>query len=120
MKRIDMDVSIAINGVKTEDFFDLEEFSQIIDEPLESIVSGDVEVFLGTIWFEFDNECEEESIQKLVEQQMSSMDDKDYFETLILQGNCSPCETKICRWLLEKNQGRRLIAINFIFEVLEW
>ena len=116
MKKVDMDISISIEGIETET---LEEFSQVIDEPLESIISGDVEVSLGTIWFEVSDECEESS-QELVMQEMAYMSDKDYFLALIEQGNCSPSEEKFCRWLLEKNQGRRLVAFNFIFEVCQW
>ena len=115
MKKIDMDISISIEGIESEA---LEEFSQVVDETLESIISGDVEVSLGTIWFEVNDEYEESS-QELVKQQMAYMGDKDYFLALIEQGNCSPSEEKICRWLLEKNQGRRLIAFNFIFEVCQ-
>jgi hypothetical protein len=51
---------MALKPLKPRIFFDLEQFSQIIDEPLGSIVFGDVEAFLGTIWFEFN--CEEESM----------------------------------------------------------
>ena len=86
------------------------ELAEILEEPLEEILFGDFEFSLGSFYLEGDD------TESIFDTQAATMDDDDFFNLILEQGDCSPLERDFLEWLIGTNSHRKPLAFSLIFE----